>query len=184
MKELLGSFLKGAGYRHVTFGTGAAALDAITPRDVGCLLIDLTLPDIPGLTLRHRLLAKGCRQPFIVVTGMQDVGIAVQALQEGAVDLLQKPVNRARLLQSIARAVDRDCRRRCAESYYEKFTARERDVLKLVAQGQATKEIARRFAISPRTVDVHRHHILKKMEMQSFAQVLRVLNGHEELVSD
>jgi two-component system response regulator FixJ len=89
-------------------------------------------------------------------------------------DLLPKPVNHTQLLHSIARAVERDSHRRRVEGCIDSLTLRERDVLRLVADGQPTKEIARRFGISPRTVDVHRHHILKKTGAQSLAHLLRV----------
>ncbi len=137
-------------------------------------MIDLSLPDMPGLDLRKRLLAKGCRQPFLVMTGTKDMTIVVQAMQDGALDLLQKPVSHTQLLNAVARAVERDCHRRSVEGCIDSLTVRERDVLRLVAEGQASKEIARRFGISPRTVDVHRHHILKKTGAQSFGQLLWV----------
>jgi FixJ family two-component response regulator len=179
LRDVLALILKRAGYDHATFDTAATALASITPRTLGCLLIDLSLPDMPGLDLRKRLLAKGCRQPFLVITGTKDMAMVVQAMQEGALDLLQKPVSHTQLLNGVARGVERDCHRRRVEGCIDSLTIRERDVLRLVAEGQPTKEIARRFGISPRTVDVHRHHILKKTGAQSLAQLLRVFNPQE-----
>jgi RNA polymerase sigma factor (sigma-70 family) len=179
LRDVLALVLKRAGYDHATFDTAATALASITPRTLGCLLIDLSLPDMPGLDLRKRLLAKGCRQPFLVITGTKDMAMVVQAMQEGALDLLQKPVSHTQLLSGVARGVERDSHRRRVEGCIDSLTIRERDVLRLVAEGQPTKEIARRFGISPRTVDVHRHHILKKTGAQSLAQLLRVFNPQE-----
>jgi RNA polymerase sigma factor (sigma-70 family) len=179
LRDVLALILKRAGYDHATFDTAATALASITPRTLGCLLIDLSLPDMPGLDLRKRLLAKGCRQPFLVITGTKDMAMVVQAMQEGALDLLQKPVSHTQLLNGVARGVERDSHRRRVEGCIDSLTIRERDVLRLVAEGQPTKEIARRFGISPRTVDVHRHHILKKTGAQSLAQLLRVFNPQE-----
>jgi two-component system, LuxR family, response regulator FixJ len=172
LRDVLAVILERAGYDHATFDTAAAALASITPRKAGCLLIDLSLPDMPGLDLRKRLLANGCRQPFLVITGTKDMTMVVQAMQEGALDLLQKPVSHTQLLNGVARAVERDCQRRCVEGCIDSLTVRERDVLRLVAEGQPSKEIARQLCISPRTVDVHRHHILKKTGAQSFGQLL------------
>ncbi len=178
LRDILGRTLNWAGYRHVACESGFHALESITPQHAGCVLIDLHLPDMTGLELRKRLLAQRCRHPFIVVTGSRDVSLAVQSLQEGAVDFVQKPFQQKRLLARIAEAVERDRSRREMERRVEALTDREREVLWLVAEGCVTKEIALRFGISPRTVDVHRHNILHKMEVQSLVQLLHLLNRH------
>jgi two-component system, LuxR family, response regulator FixJ len=178
LRDILGRTLNWAGYRHVACESGFHALESITPQHAGCVLIDLHLPDMTGLELRKRLLAQCCRHPFIILTGSGDVSLAVQSLQEGAVDFVQKPFQQRRLLARVAEAVERDRSRREIEHRVDGLTDREREVLWLVAEGHVTKEIARRFGISPRTVDVHRYNILHKMRVPSLAQLLQVLNRH------
>lgn len=181
LREVLAWTLTTAGHRTVACDSGARALEVVTPKHPGCVLIDLCLPDMSGLELRTRLLANRCRHPFIVLTGSQDIALAVQSLQNGAVDFLQKPFDRRRLLQRVEQAIERDRSRRRIEGAMDALTDREREVLHLLADGGSTKEMAHRLAISPRTVDVHRHNILKKMGTQSLPQLIRVLNHYQQL---
>jgi FixJ family two-component response regulator len=174
--EILARCVSGGGYRTAVCRSAAEAIEAIAPRAAGCVLIDLHLPDRNGLELRRDLLARGCRQPFIVLTGSRDVGLAVRSIQEGAVDFLQKPVPAARLLACVGRAVARDRESRRLETRIEALTRREREILEWVSAGRASKEIARAFGISPRTVDVHRHNILKKMQVESAIGLVRLLS--------
>lgn len=181
LRDILERTLNWAGYHTVACESGAQALESILPQQAGCVLIDLHLPDMTGLALRKRLLAKLCSQPFIILTGTREVSLAVQSFQEGAVDFVQKPYQQRQLLARIAEAVARDRSRREIERRMERLTGRERDVLRLVAEGYVTKEIACRFGISPRTVEVHRHNLLHKMQVQSLAQLFQVLNRHRAL---
>ncbi len=169
--------LQGTGLRPMSCDSGASALQTILPDVCGCVLIDLNLPDMNGLELHKRLLDKGCRQPFLVLTGCRDVALAVQSLQDGAVDFLLKPFSRERLLARVRQAVEHDREQHVFRRRIDTLTERERDILKLLAEGRATKEIANFFGISPRTVDVHRHHVLKKMGAPTLVQLVRQLNG-------
>lgn len=179
LREILAWTLKGHGYRSVPCECGDQALSLISPESFGCILIDLSLPDMSGLALQRELRESGCQQPFIVLTGSKDVSLAVESLKQGAVDLLQKPYDSAKLLQRVAQAVESDRDRRRLQLRLDGLTEREREILLLVAEGQATKEIAGRFRISPRTVEVHRHHIMKKMGATSLVQLIQSLHGQQ-----
>jgi two-component system, LuxR family, response regulator FixJ len=179
LREFLAWTLKGNGYRSVLCECGEKALNDISPDNFGCVLIDLSLPDMSGLDLQRELREGGCWQPFIVLTGSKDVSLAVESLKRGAVDLLQKPYDSAKLLQRVAQAVASDRDRRRLQFRLDRLTAREREILLLVAEGQATKEIAGRFQISPRTVEVHRHHIMKKMGATSLVQLIQTLHSQQ-----
>jgi two-component system, LuxR family, response regulator FixJ len=176
LREGLMWILKGAGYRPEPCESGGHALQTIVPRSTGCLLIDLCLPDMNGLELRRRLVEKGCGHPFIVITGSGDISLALESLRAGAIDFLQKPFNRARLLDLVQVGLDRAHKRSQIQNQIDALTDREREILRLVADGRTTKEIAADLDISPRTVDVHRHHILKKMGVHSPVQLVRILN--------
>ncbi len=175
LRQVLTWILSCAGYESAACASAGQALELIVPYRPGCVLIDLHLPDMNGLELRKRLLAQGCRHPFIVVTGCRDVEMVVQSLKNGAVDYLQKPFDRQRLLECVRQAVEHDGSRRQIQRSIDVLTEREREILSVVADGSATKEIAHQFGISPRTVEVHRHNILKKTGAKSLTQLIRAL---------
>lgn len=181
LRESLKRIIGSGGYRHVACDSGRQALEVIAPERAGCVLIDLHLPDMDGLQLRRELVAKDCRQPFIVVTGTRDVGLAIRSLKEGAVDYVQKPFKPGELLDRIAKAMDQDRQYRGLRNRLKGLTDREREVLRPVTAGRATKAIARDLGISTRTVDVHRHNILKKMDVESVVQLVHVLNQHGQI---
>jgi FixJ family two-component response regulator len=131
------------------------------------------------------MVAKGCRQPFIVLSGRGDVACAVEAMHMGALDFIEKPFSRQRLLDRIEDAIHQDAearRHHAAETdiraRVESLTARERQILKLVGDGRITKQIARELAISPKTVEVHRSNIMRKMQVDSAAELLHLVARH------
>jgi len=184
VRRLLAFTLQRAGYSCEGCDSGEQALELISPGCPGCILLDLQLPDMSGLELRERLTEAGCRQPFIVLSGCHDVAVAVQSLHQGAIDYLVKPFEHRQLINRVEKALDRDRRWRETQRCIDSMTDREREILKLVTEGRATKEIAQRFGISARTVDVHRHNIMKKMDLESVTQLVRVMTMHERDTDD
>lgn len=180
MRSLLTRLVGLAGFRYAACKTGKHGLENVDPDRHGCILIDLSLPDMSGLELRDRLLAKGCRQPFLIVTGHGSAAAAVRALHAGAIDFLEKPLDRQILLNGVRDAIERDWHARSLQLRLEKLTPREREILVLLVAGEATKPIARRLEIAPSTVDVHRHRILKKMEVPSLPHLVRVWMRHRD----
>ena len=155
------------------------------PQWPGCMLLDLAMPKMNGTELRRRLVLKGCRQPFAVVSGMSDVSIAVRAMQLGAVDYLLKPVDRDRLIEVVSRAVRLDeaqrqsrAKRHDLQRRLELLTPREQQVLELVIDGLLSKEIAKRLGISIKTVEVHRSNFMRKMKADSLAQLVASVARH------
>jgi two-component system, LuxR family, response regulator FixJ len=144
----------------------------------GCFVIDLQLPGMNGFELQRRLRQKGCLQPFIIVSGHAEISLAVQAMRLGAVDFIEKPFNHQQLLDSVQRAIERDVgqrRRRADQANIQKrldeLTDRERQVLDLVVCGEPSKRIASQLCISIKTVEAHRSNIMKKMDVDSVAQL-------------
>jgi RNA polymerase sigma factor (sigma-70 family) len=181
MCESLAWILKGAGYHFVACNSAKEAISSCNADQHGCLLIDLRLRDLDGFELRDILLSNQCRQPFIMMSAYGDIALAVKAIRRGAVDFLEKPFNRSRLLESVGTAVRRDRRRRDVQRRLDSLTDREREVLALVASGKATKEIARILEISARTVESHRSRITKKMQVDSVPELVYMLSKHEQL---
>lgn len=156
-------------------------LKAWDPAIPGCLILDLRLPGISGLELQAALNRSGRNLPIIIATGHGSIFTAVRAMKVGASDYLVKPLNHDVLLQKVRKALEDDKRRlqqqqeqQEIERRLAQLTSRETQVLEGVVQGLSTKAIARRLEISPKTVDLHRSHMMKKMRAQSVAEVVRL----------
>ena len=135
-----------------------------------------------GLELQLKLREVGCDLPIIFISGHGDIDMAVNTLKAGAMDFLQKPVDDQRLLQAIENAVSSNLavRRNFAEvadfrSRLEQLTQREREVIRMVAQGYSNKEVAREFGISEKTVQVHRGSAYRKLDLHNAAEIARLL---------
>lgn len=145
-----------------------------------CAVLDLRMPEMSGLELQQRLLEAGHDLPVMFLSAHGDVPAAVNAMQAGAVDFLQKPLNPQAFLTSVNRII-RLARERHAVREHErglqrelrKLSSREIDVLEGLRRGHTSKEIARALEISPKTVDVHRANILRKMKVSSAAELIR-----------
>ncbi len=161
----------------VTYPSGAAFLAGRTAATPGCLMLDIRMPDLDGLAMQRRLADEAFDWPVIFLTGHGDVRIAVEAMQNGAVDFVEKPFYGARLIEAVDsafRQVDKINRSRRATQLLSTLSERERQVLAALVDGSSNKAIARSLGISARTVEAHRAHIMAKLHADSFADVLRI----------
>jgi len=147
----------------------------------GCILTDVRMPDIDGLTLQRKLIEMGIRLPVIVMTGHGDVPVAVQALKAGAADFIEKPFDDEALLAAVRSALEASRRMREREAEMEdiasrlaSLTPRERQVLDRLVAGQPNKTIAYDLGTSPRTVEVHRARVMEKMGARSLSELVRM----------
>ena len=183
VRDSIQFLLESAGLQARTFPSAAAFLAACDPcvePMPGCLVVDLRLPGISGLELQEELRRRGLDLPAIVITGHGDVPAAVRAMKAGAVDFIEKPFNDQQLLDRIREALVRDERHRQLRTQRDevaqcaaRLTRRERQVMALVAQGKLNKQIATELHLSPKTVEVHRAHVMKKMQVGSLADLVR-----------
>jgi two-component system, LuxR family, response regulator FixJ len=181
MRESLRWLLESVGLTVRTYANAADFLREYEPTQPGCLVLDVRMPGMSGLDLQADLVRRGTGLPTIVVTGHAEVPMAVRAVKAGAVDFIEKPFSDQLLLDRVRQALEidrleREVRRRREEARrrLESLTAREREVLMLVAAGKANKEIAAELGLSQKTVEVHRSHVMSKMFVDSLAELIRV----------
>lgn len=162
-----------------TYASADEFLAAFDPARPGCLLLDVRLRGANGLDLQDELRRRAAQLPIIVITAYANVPTSVRALKSGAVDFLQKPVSSKVLLERVRAAIDHDRAARAAaaesaaiEHRLGRLTPRERQVMKLLAEGRTSKEIAVLLNVSTRTIEAHRHMLLSKMEVSTAAQLV------------
>jgi FixJ family two-component response regulator len=188
VRSSLRMLLKSVGRTVVDYPSATAFLAAYKFDRPGCLVLDIRMPGMSGLELQDQLNERGAIVPVIFISGHADVPMAVEAVQHGAFDFLQKPFRDQDLLDRVQAAIERDSanRRQLHEldglrQRLDSLTDREREVLDLVTQGKANKAMAGDLGVSQRTVEIHRARVMEKMEAGSLAQLVRmmiVLEGH------
>jgi two-component system, LuxR family, response regulator FixJ len=173
--------LRAAGYTVEAFPLALAFLEDYDPERGGCLLLDVQMPGMTGVELQQQLNVRGWRIPVIFITGHGTVSLAVAAIKAGAFDFVEKPLREEALLESIERALNRNdtvheerLERAQLQAHAALLTEREREVLDLVAAGEPNKIIARRLGISFRTVELHRAHIIEKLQARSLSDLIRM----------
>jgi len=181
VRDSLRALLESAGFQVRDFDSAKGVL-ADTSLDQGaCLIADIRMPDMDGLALQEELVNRRIGLPVIIVTGHGDVPLAVRAMKAGAVDFIEKPFDDELLLQSINRALahgkdnrDQASLAHTAAARIALLTERERQVLEGLVAGHANKVIAYELDISPRTVEIHRAHVMDKMQAKSLSDVVRL----------
>ena len=156
-------------------------MHAKRPEAPGCLVLDVRLPGMSGLTFQEELAKAGVALPIIFISGHGDVPMTVRAMKAGAVEFLTKPFDDQVLLDAVHAAIERDrARRRDAvglaalQARYRELTERERQIMQLVVAGRANKQIAAELLLSVVTVKVHRGQVMRKMRAKSVAELVRM----------
>jgi FixJ family two-component response regulator len=183
VRSALKFLFESAGLGVETLASAMAFLERPAHPGPSCLVLDLELPELNGLEVQERLARAGVSIPIVFLSGRADVPSTAKAMRDGAVDFLVKPVDDSRLLDAVTRALTRS-----AETYEKqseqiesaarlaRLTARERQVMDLVARGLLNKQIAFELGISDETVKVHRGHAMRKLEVDSVASLVRLLD--------
>ena len=181
VRDSLSGLLRAIGLGVVTFASAAEFLNHEAPAGPSCLVLDVGLPGVSGMELQRELAAAHRAIPIIFITGQGDIPMSVQAMKAGAVEFLTKPFLDQNLVDSIEQALARDRERltRRAESTglrarYETLTPRERQVMGLVVRGMLNKQVAAELGTRENTVKAQRRQVMRKMEADSFADLVRL----------
>ncbi|HUL47747.1 MAG TPA: response regulator transcription factor [Steroidobacteraceae bacterium] len=182
VRNSLRFLLRSVGLQTQTQASATEFLDTYKPSQPGCLVLDVRMPGMSGLELQQQLNLRGAVIPVIFITGHGDIPMAVEAMQQGAFDFLQKPFRDQDLIDRIQRALERDGRNRAALDQHAKIrerldslTPREREVLALMTRGKPNKIMAAELGVSQRTVEIHRARVMEKSGAASLAQLVRMV---------
>jgi FixJ family two-component response regulator len=181
VRDALSSLFRSVGLQVELFDSAAKFLQRKIPDAACCLVLDVRLPGMSGLDFQAELTRANIQIPIIFMTGHGDIPMSVRAMKAGASDFLAKPFRDQDMLDAVAAALqrDRDARdsQRAAASLrasYGLLTAREREVMALVTAGLMNKQAAAELGLSEITVKIHRGHVMKKMNAQSLADLVRM----------
>jgi len=186
IREALRLLLFAEGMSSCTFESADAFLESGQNLSFSCMLLDIRMPGKDGLELFRILSQRPLMYPVIFITGHGDIPLAVSAIKHGAFDFLTKPFQEGELLDKIRAAIDsfqsvreRAMERRELQDRFESCTPREVDVVRLLVKGLSNKGIADALNISPRTVEIHRAHVMEKMEAESLPALVRMVSRLE-----
>jgi FixJ family two-component response regulator len=181
VRDAIKKLIASVGLRVETFGSAREFLAGKRPEAPSCLVLDVRLPDVSGLEFQRDLAKAGVQIPIIFISGHADVPVTVRAMKAGAVEFLTKPFRAQELLEAIQDAIAKDRvawseRAQMTElrARYDALTAREKEVLNLVASGLLNKQIAAELGASELTIKTHRGHVMRKMGAESLADLVKM----------
>lgn len=174
--------LRKAGYEVATYACAQQLLDRLPDeKEAGCILLDVRIPGLSGPELQKRLAELGSTLPIIFLTGYADVPTTVKAIKAGAEDFLTKPVTSEQLLRALEQALAHHETSRSLKAKLDalrtqlaRLTPRETQVFELVVRGKINKQIAQQLGATERTIKAHRHRVMEKMDVQSFAELVSI----------
>jgi len=173
--------LKTEDFRVSAFADAGGLLNTLDGTTPGCAVLDVRLPDMDGLSLQRELRNRDIRMPVVFITGHGDIPMAVRAVNEGALDFLEKPFSDDSLIEAVRHALATDAERRAGaaelaqvEERLAALTPRERQVLEALLEGKPNKLIARDLDVSVRTIEIHRGNLMQKMGAKSASHLARL----------
>lgn len=189
--DALTMLLRSADYTVVPCRSGRELLDRLDEETTGCILLDLRMPGMGGFEVQRELARRASRLPVVFLSGHGDIPIAVRAIQAGALDFLEKPVRDIQLFAVVERALEEDRRRQAAAAsqrealeLLDSLSPREAQVADLILEGLRTAAMAERLGLSPRTVEMHRARLLRRLGARTSAEAVTIIEAARKLVGD
>jgi len=186
VRKSLRRLLDAANYKTELFNSASDFLQRLPHPGPSCIIIDVRMPGLTGIDLQKTLIESGREEQLIFITAHGDIPMCAQAMKAGAVDFLSKPFKPKQLLESVERALSRSAEqlRRASEknharSLLELLTAREYEVMELVATGLLNKQVGGELGMAEKTVKTHRAHVMQKLRITSVAELMVVLQKAE-----
>lgn len=181
VRDAMSMLLDADSIDHRCFASAGEFLDHFDGSQRGCLVLDIRMQGMSGLELQSELKQLGSTLPIIFMTGHGDVPMAVEAMRQGALDFMRKPVSEEDLIERIRQALQEEAgnwdqlrNHKAIQQRLDSLTEREFQVFEMVASGEANKVIAHNLGISERTVEVHRSQVMKKLDARTLAQLVRI----------
>ena len=191
MRGSLEYLIQSVGIATVSYASAAEFVADYRPLQPGCLVCDVRMPEMSGLDLFEHLAHLGSRLPVIMMTAFADVPMAIRALKLGAAEFIEKPFSAQLMLEAIQRALTEDCGRRATREFWDDFakrmgalTDKERTALAMLLSGAPNKMIAAKLEITERAIEGRRASIMKKLAVNSFAELVRRVTHYEVLFPD
>jgi len=179
-RQSLERLLRTRGYTTLAFESAATFLAQSSITHPACLLLDVDLPEMDGISLQEKLITQGSTLPIIFITGRGTISMTVNAMKAGAVDFITKPFAKESLFKAIEvalekdiQAIDSEIKKQKLQSLVDTLTPREREILRWVIAGKPNKEIAYALGISEKTIKIHRGHMMMKLKVSSVAELVR-----------
>lgn len=177
--EAIAWLLKTVDLNVELFSNGKSYLETHDPTRIGCLIVDVRMPEMSGLELQERLNQKKNTLPLIFITGHGDIAMAVRALQAGALNFIVKPFNDQVLLDEVQKAIALSRKPTAKNNIanmenYKSLSEREKEILRLIVDGKLNKQIAQELEIANSTVELHRSQLMKKMKADSLAHLIKI----------
>lgn len=191
VRESLSMLIESVGLRAAAYASPTEFLSTYTHEDLACLVLDIRMPEMSGLSLHRILKDRQIDIPVIFITGHGDVPIAVAAMKEGAVDFVEKPIHQQTLLDTIQRAINLSREnyqsrqeKASVQSLLLKLTEREREIFDMLMEGTPNKVIASRLSLSTRTIEVHRSNVFDKLGARSLAEMVRKFSNPDAEIKE
>lgn len=182
VRDSLKMLIESIGLVTETYESAQAYLESFDSSRHGCLILDVRMKGMSGLSLQEHLQKEPLHPPIIIITGHGDVQMAVRAVKGGASEFLEKPFNEQQLLDSIHIAIEQDAEQRGKASKLaeiqarvDRLTYREKEVMDLIVSGMLNKNIAGELSISQSTVEAHRSKVMEKMEAKTLSDLMRMI---------
>ena len=189
IRSSLKFLMSSVGLQVEGFDSADALLKRNLPDAPSCLVLDVRLRGLSGLDFQRQLAERNCHIPIIFITGHGDIPMSVRAMKAGAVEFLTKPFRDQDLLDAVRIALEKDCERRerkkevsDLKARYNSLTPREQEVISMVVSGMLNKQIADQLATAENTVKVHRSRAMEKMQAQSVAELVKMIDKLEASV--